>query len=539
MFNNSIQYVNVIKSQHNIKVNYQILQNNKIIKNEQSIFLLDGDNLSLDTNYKLQTLEQHIPQTYITAICEDISQTIIKKDQYTPNNNTASLVFDHNHLVTVPQNIIEQYKQLFNNTDLDYLISPFTILHHAISDNLIAKSLNIFILNNTIYGVILDQDKRYTYSAIKQLTPYDDIQNSEFYNDDIVEQKLYDEIYALELNENISTITKEFYEQNSSIFIETINIFYHIKQLNDEQLNSLEENLMINLNYIDIGLDDIVMQLVKKPTIKTISFIQPRKKRSSLSFGFWIAIGLLTTLIAAGLIYFMQDNPKVAQPTKTKQPTKKVVQTIKEVSIIDHIKYNNHITNTILDIFDVIDDYSVLKELQLQKDESTFIYTFTKANSYDDIVKPKLLKIYANSENVLTSQNNNIYTAIISNANLKYTVPKNIYKPYHTKKFLTKDDSLKILKKIFNKRSSIKYIATTNSKYTTYIFNISMIIDTPQIFFDDIDKLNQQKYSIILDYPVEFSKNKNGIEVHFKIKVNQTKPITTKPKEKQIKNKTQ
>jgi hypothetical protein len=513
------QYINIIKTQQNINIDYKIINNNQIIKNEKSVFLLDDDKLSVDTKYKLQTLQHDIASSYVTAICENKEQTIVSNTQQTSNDKT-SINFNHNYNITLDNTSIEDTKQFYNN-DIDYLISPFSILYNIINTNLIENSLNLFIFNNNIYSIVLDKDKRFIYSSIKQLTSFQDIEQSHFYKDEIVEQKLYDEIYNLELNDNISNITKEYYEQNENIdFLQTVNIYYHIKQLNDEQLSSLNQNLMIKVNYDSINLDDILYEISQKPSINKQSFIAHRKKKTSLSLVWWITIVLFTSFVTIGIFYFLQTSQDTKeQPIKTikKQPIKK----IEEILLPNHININQNFTKYIKKIFDTISNDSVLKEIQLQKNESTLIYSYTIANSYEKTFKPKLLKFYKKSENILSSKNKSTYTAIISNTNPIEKIKTKIVKKYKKNIFLDKKKTNEFLKNLFNSKTTIKYISTSKTKYITYSYKIMTIVENPKDFFAIVDTINKTNYSITISYPIGFAKTKKGLEINFKLRFSQ------------------
>jgi len=529
MFNNNIQYINIVKTQQNIKIDYEVLKNNQVIKNEQSIFLLDDNSLSLDTNFKLQTLEQNTPNSYITAICEDENQTIVKNEDAINISNT-NIYFDHSHKISLENTKIEESKKFFCDGNIDYLISPFSILQNKMSDNLEEESLNIFILNNNIYAIILDKNKRYSLSSIKQLTSFQDIKKSNFYNDDIVEQKLYEEVYALELNENISDITKEFYEVNqNSDFLKSINIYYNIKQLNNEQLDLLNENLMINVKYEIINIDEILYKISKKPSIKKLSFIKPREKKSTLSFAMWILIALISTALAIAVVYMIQvpSEVKVEVKKEVKKIVKKEVKKKEEILLPNHIEINEHHVNHILDIFNTISDDSTLKEIQLQKDESTLVYNYLKEDSYEKVLKAKLLKIYENSENVLTSKNNRVFTAIISNTNIldKLTkIPRKKYKLTNETKYLNKKESTKMFTSLFNKETSIKQISSMDNKYNTQQYKIVTLVSTPNELFEVLKKINETNYSVELSFPIEFAKVNDKLEISFKLKFHQNIP---------------
>ena len=538
MFNNSIQYVNVIKTQQNIKIDYHIMENNKSVKNEHSTFLLDDNNLSIDTNYKLQTLENSIPKTYICAICENENQ-IIDSNEITAKENEKSIYFDQHHNITLANSNIEKIKQFYNDGSIDYLVSPFSLLDSTIKKDLHSNSLNLLILNNNIYVILLDDNKRYITSCIQQLTSFEDIKNSEFYTDDIVEQKLYDEIYNLELNENITSITNNFYKENPDAnFIQSVNIYYNIKQLNDEQVTLLKDNLMIDVKYTSISINELLYDMVKKPLINKQNFIKPRPKKSALSLVSWIMIALVTTIVAGGLFYIMQEKDEVIKKEKTivKKENKKIIKKIEEIQLPNHIDINTYIINSLLDIFEAIDDNSILKEIQLQKNESTIIYNFKHKNSYETILKPRLLKLYQSTENVLTSKNNLTYTAIISNTKPKDKLDNKITKIYpisNKNKFLDENKAKLLLTSFFNKNTKLKFITKSSNKYTSYTYKLSTIVKSPQDFFNAIDNINKKDYSITLSHPIEFAKIQEGLEINFNIKMNQN--ISNMPKEKLVK----
>ena len=69
--NNKEQYVNILKQDKQLKIDYKILQDKKIIKQEVSTFLLDGDNISQDAIFKLETLQKNIPKTYLSTLYID------------------------------------------------------------------------------------------------------------------------------------------------------------------------------------------------------------------------------------------------------------------------------------------------------------------------------------------------------------------------------------------------------------------------------------------------------------------------------------
>ncbi|MDX9744757.1 MAG: hypothetical protein RBT59_13125 [Arcobacteraceae bacterium] len=519
-----IQYINLIKIEQNIKLDNQIFTNGKLLTAEQSIFLLENNKLSGDALFKIKILENEISHSFITAICEDTTQEIITKN--TPKNkNNCEVVFDASHVVVLDKASVDITKSYYNNGHIDYLISPFTILHDEIILSPKQNSLNLFILNNTIYAIFLNEKKRVGYSCIQTLTPYADIKKSNFYTDEVVEQILYDEIYLLELGENITTILKNYYElSHSSNFCEIVNIFYVIKNLENKHLETLKTNLALDITYNPINIDDAVDTIVRRENIESYSFTKKRVKKSKYTIVLWFLIALITTMGAIYSFYFLQSSEAINTPAKAMKQQE--TQKIKEIELPNHVTTNRYHINLIIKIFDSIDDNSVLKEIQIAKNESTIIYDFKAINPFERALKPKLLKFYEHSENILTTENKGTFTSIISNINLltKFEPLTKTYIPTTKETFLSTDTGKKGIEQLFNNNAVVKLLSSTDQKFVQYTYEVSTIFKTPIEFFDIIKLLEKQNYSIVLDYPIEFSQTNKGLEMNFRLLINQNKP---------------
>lgn len=519
MNNKEIQYITLIKMDKNIKLDYQIFANNTIKSAEQFIFSLDNGNISAETISKIKVLESDTKNTIITAICEDPNQMILNK-RINKNRNNSSITFNETHNIILGKENIKREKLFYNNSHIDYLISPFTILNEELIQNPIQNSLNIFIFNNILYSIFLDENKKLTFSAIKNLTPYDIIQKSNFYKDEISEQILYDEIYLLELENNISSLLSEYAEisgkQNSC---KTINIFYSIKYLEAKQIETLKDNILININYIPIIIDDAVDAIVKKENIKQYSFI---KKRSNKRIYIKIFISILVLITLAGTAYLSYRTGFINKNENILNSNKEIAK-IEYPNLPNHIAENHNIVVLITNIFESIDDTSILKEIQISENESTIIYSFTDLNNYEKNLKPKFLKLYEQSENILTSTKQGISTSIISNTHLiaKNELAYKKYIPSKNTRFLSSSEAKKGIEELFNSTTIVKLINETRDKYTKYKYSVYTIIKSPKEFFDVIALLEKQDYSIVLDYPIGFAKTDKGLELNFRLVINQ------------------
>ena len=92
-----------------------------------------------------------------------------------------------------------------------------------------------FYLYSKAFIVILDAAGIIVHNTILDLACFDTIKKTHFYEDDIDGQKLFDEIYYLELNEIIHNTLNTFYEKKNNIFVEKVTILYVLKQLSQDR----------------------------------------------------------------------------------------------------------------------------------------------------------------------------------------------------------------------------------------------------------------------------------------------------------------
>ena len=152
MFNKNTQFINIIKSQQNIKINYQILNDNKIIKSEHSTFLLENNKISNDAILKIESLKNSTSNTYITALCENSSQKIITNESIISNTLTTAY-FDTRNSIVLDNTEFENNLNFYGKDNTNYFISPFSILQNIMSEKLDEKSLNMLVHNEYLYAI--------------------------------------------------------------------------------------------------------------------------------------------------------------------------------------------------------------------------------------------------------------------------------------------------------------------------------------------------------------------------------------------------
>ena len=534
--NNKEQYVNILTQDKQLKIDYKILQDKKIIKQEVSTFLFDGNNISKDATFKLDTLQKDIAQTYLSTLYTNENQSI-ELNNNIDKNKYKSVKLNEQYSITIPIKEIERSVTFFQNSGLDYLMSPFSILNKEINKVLSKNSLNILLYNNMVYALVLDDNKDINRGYTQTLTPFDNIKDSNFYGDDTFGQKLYEEVYFLELQQIISDLIQKYYddiseEEDDISFFEKINIFYSVKQLSDEQIEMIHDSVMIEVNYLQISIDESFDNIIQKPTVANYSFLSPRVKKINNSIGLWITLIITSILVIGGILFYkISDTQYENKLQKVKVENKKEVTKEEEIveniiKLPNHNLLNTNILERTLMFFDLIPYDAVLLELELRKNSSTFVCNFTiDSNASEDMIN-KLSKIYDESKIILQHKNKAIISTIIINngyKSLKKDKSKYTKLKYQKHEFMSIPKFTEYLNSIVIKGSDVKYISKVQEKTLTYNYSIVSFVKTPKEFFDFIAKLNKKEIPLNIKYPIEFAKLKDKIEVKFNLQFHQQK----------------
>ncbi len=533
------QYINIIRNDKQIKLDGQTLINGKETKRENTSFLIKEDEtVPGDFIYKLQVMEKNIPDTYISSISVNGFQQIVSSDEL--DSDLYNLVqLNDTYNIIIPKNEIENEKLLFDNS-IDYIFSPFTLLYEQLSNKVSKNSLNLLINDNTLYIILLDKDKNISLNTIHSLTSFENIKESQFYKDDISGQKLYDEVYFLEIQQTLSDLIQTYYQENKDVeFIEEVNILYTINQLSDEQLDSLHETLMAKVNYYYINLEDKLKILSKKPNAAKYSFIPPRPKKQSSNPMVWGGLALASVICVAGVLYYktqtaqpVTDEKKIEkeQSVKKEQLKKQPAPEVKTITLPDHTAINKNIIQELMTLFDIIPYDAVLKELQIQDNSSTVVCSFIANSTSPQDLKENLEKIYTRSDIILSHHNNAILSSIInSEGKIKKEDGVKILKEYKDFKYVSIAKITQYLKSKLAQTANILFVSKKEENFTTYNFSVSNIIKEPKEFFDILEDINKKNIPLNISYPVEFAKVNEGIMVKYNIQYHQ--------KNKQIKGK--
>ena len=527
MFNtNKKQFINILQQNKQLKIYYKTIQNAKIIQEEKSSFLItDYYTLQDDAKFKLNTLQKKIKHTYLASLFEGVNQDIVASNSVdTFDYNSINIV--NNRSIIIPRNEIIATRRYFKSTGIDFILSPYTIITNYIANN--AKS-NLFVLliyNNIIYAIIYNEKKQLSYSKIKALTSFESTQDITFLEDDILGQKLYEEVNFLEIQQFLKEIIEDYYAKNQNVeFLEHIEILYALKPLSDIQVTSLEKILMIPIQYTQISLNDSMDDITQAKNANLQNHITPRVKHNSKSIYLWVILLLVVFALGVSALNYQPNNHASMNNLNKKILPKENIGSIEVemVSLPNHSDKNKIILEHMRMLFNVVPYDSILQDIEINEDSSIFIINFIASSLSIYGMQNNLRDIYADSEILRESKNNFIINTIIQNNQLisKFNVHKKNKKIKNKKSdFLSQLEVSEYLENLILQDSVIQLDSEDINKYSTYYFSISSTIKSPKKFYNLIDKINAQAYSIELSYPITFVKINNLIEVKYKLKFN-------------------
>ncbi|WP_428027149.1 hypothetical protein [Arcobacter sp.] len=525
MFGKDSQYVSILKYNTQLKIDFKKLKNENLDKTEESTFIIHDEILSKDIALKINQWQEAVPKTFLSTLCLCADEKIINKTNK-KLVDYAKVQLNNSFDVVVKKEKLFEVEHYFEFTGLDYVFSPFQILNLHLEQNPTSNTLVVLTVSDYIYIVIVNELNKIVYNKIQKVADFKEIKDSRFYQSDVLGQKLYDEVYSLELQNFISKTLKEYYTNKSDNFVEKIDILYTIKQLSDEQIQQIEDDLMISVHYHYISLKDSIYELSRGPNRVLQSYVKPRVKKGKSSSK-WIILLLVFLLAITGAgIYYKDKVIDVVQKIKEvkKEEPKKIVVEKKE-PLPNHINTNNELKADLLVLLESVPYDMVVDSLELKKDNSTITGKMLAPDSYIKDIQPKLLQFYKYS-NIQVKDSKNIaldvtiYNSepIITESNISNEpLPKYIDDGFMPVKRVT--DQLKI---ILPKSAVLVYESTFNLKISTYNFKVNMIINSPVEFFKLLDNLNKELYSINVSYPIIFLKNQDSsIEVSFGLQFSQ------------------
>lgn len=521
MFSKESLYINAIKYDTQLKLDYKRLNESEIIKTDNSVFLIDDELLPKDIASKINSSQEEV-DTYISTLLISDTTKLVKKELSSKLNDCEVAHLNDQYDIAVLKSTLFETKHYFEKTGIDFVYSAFHILNLHLEQNVCKNQLLTFLFNNKAFIILVDESGQIAQSKTVDLPTFESIKKTHFYEDDIAGQKLFDEIYYLELGEIISNTLNEFYEKSSDTFIEKITILYALKQLNKEQISALSEELLLEIDYHPINIDEEIFELSKDIHQKK-SFIKPRKKKKK-SNNSYLTIVLVLIFIALFFgvykIYENIENSDDNNSTKTEFINK-------DAKLPDHININDKIENRVKAIFMTVPYDMLLKEFKLGKDDLEINATLLKDDSFIKTMKPELEELYDDVKLINNEKDKkSIFDATIKAKGAKEL--KDVPYKVNNEKYIV-DEFMPILrvteqlKIILPQDTILKFKSSNNDDITRFNYFVNIQVKHPNEFFELLNTLNNELYSIHINYPIKFVKLEDSLEVDFNLVFNQPK----------------
>ena len=523
MFTKESLYINAVKYDTQLKLDYKKLNNGLIIDTNNSVFLVDEDILPLDIAHKLNTSQEEFDETYISTLLISDTTKLVPKAISAKLKDCEIAKFNNEYDIAVLKTTLFETKNYFVKTGIDYIYSAFHIMNLHLEQKVCKNELLMFLFNSKAFIIIVNQSGIIVYHKTVDLLSFDSIKKTHFYEDDLDGQKLFDEIYYLELSEIIHETLNDFYTKKKGVFVEKITILYTLKQLENEQIQQLNDELLLKVEYQPINIDEEIFELSKDKHLKK-SFIKPRKKKKKRNYtNLYIAIFLVAISFIGYKAYetfaFKEDIniPKIQTLNSENQ--------ISELP--DHVGINDRIERRIKAIFDSINFDVIVREMKITKDYLQIKGMFFDANTFDKSLKPSLELLYQDTEfNLLTPEKKlSIEGTVIAKdeKELNNIIYKTYSKEYITDELLPIQRVSEQLKILMPQGSIIKFLASSNDGIIRFNYLVNILVKEPKEFFELIDNLNSELYSINIAYPISLIKTEAGIEIEFNLSFNQPK----------------
>ncbi|MFW3382184.1 hypothetical protein, partial [Aliarcobacter butzleri] len=245
-----------------------------------------------------------------------------------------------------------------------------------------------------------------------------------------------------------------------------------------------------------------------------------KKKRKDPRYIFLI---ILLTLLSLGFykIYSTINFNPILEKFNIKIGHQKVLE-----SLPNHVILNDKIKKRVKAIFDSVPNNVAVKEVNIDENNLELkVFSIQEENL--NLLNLALNSLYVNNESKIITPNakTNFDAVVVSKNEIEInTEYDNSTKDYLTDEQFNIESVTEQLKILMPETAIIRYIETIDAKKVeVFSYKVAILITEPNEFFELINKLNEELYSINLKYPISFKRTDNGIEVEFNLEFNQLK----------------
>lgn len=521
MFTKESLYINAIKYDSQLKLEHKKLKNEEIIETNNSSHLVDDDILPLEIAEKINNLQQEIDFSYISTLLISDTTKLVPKALSSKLTDCEIAKFNNEFDIAVLKTTLFETKNYFVKTGIDYIYSAFHIMNLHIEKKVCRNELLILLYNNKAFIMILNQSGIIAFHETVDLPTFESVKKTHFYEDDLEGQKLFDEIYYLELNEIIHKILDEFYAKKNGVFVEKVSILYVVKQLTNENIEQLSEDLMLKVEHQPINVDEEVFELSRDKHLKK-SFIKPRKKKKKRDFKYlYFALLIAVLVFGAYKIYTMIDFTKFFKKVEKIDviQEKQVYTTI----LPDHVNLNDKIEKRIRAVFNTVPNNMMINEFTLNSNYLE-LKMFSKNLDSLNLLKTSLETLYKESkfDIIKSNEDKDIEFIVVLKDEIDLPVEYKVFdKEYIVDELIPVERVTEQLKILMPENTLIKFVSNNTKGIVRFTYGINILVKEPKEFFNLLEILNSELYSVNILYPVSMVNTAAGIEVEFNLEFNQ------------------
>ena len=174
MFTKESLYINAIKYDTQLKLDYKKLSDNEITEANNSVFLVDDEILAHDIAHKLNTSQKEINNTYISTLLISDTTKLVPKSISSKLKDCELAELNSEFDIAVLKTTLFETKNYFDKTGVDFIYSAFHILNLHIEQNPCNSNLVILLFNNQAFCFILDTKGDIVFNKKIDLTDFED-----------------------------------------------------------------------------------------------------------------------------------------------------------------------------------------------------------------------------------------------------------------------------------------------------------------------------------------------------------------------------
>jgi hypothetical protein len=522
MFKKESLYINVLKNESQVKLEYRKFLNSLILETNNSNFISKDDILPSNISQKINSSQEETDFTYISTLLLSDNTSLVPKELSAKMKDCEIAKFNHEYDIAVLKTTLFETKNFFVKTGIDFIYSAFHILNKHIEKNICKNEFLALIYNDKAYILILNSQGIIKENKIVDLPSYQTVKSTHFYDDDLEAQKLFNEIYDFELNTIIQNSLADFYSKNKNTFVEKITLLYTQKQLENSSIEKLSNELLLKIDYLPINLDEEIFEL-SKDTKDQKSFITPRKKKIKRDFKYLYFIIFLAVIFVGLYKFYTLLDIDLLKSKFLGEKQEEFIAINNSLTLPDHVNINDKIQKELKAIFNTIADGVSIDSLKLNKN-SLEMELFSKDEENLILMRPLLISIFENSkvESIEKGKKQDFKALVLAkdfkNLNTNYS---SFDKEYLKDELMSNERVMEQLKIFLPQNALIRYIEEKKESYLKYSYIINILVKEPKEFFALVDSLNEELYSININYPINMIKKDNIIEIEFNLDFNQ------------------